>query len=310
MFFKKQKPAEQPRERQRPAIQTPQMTSVFSYHASRASTADPRGRHPLEQQEKPLARKRPRRLPKLKTIGTVLAIFAVFFLVMNVDTNPKVVVLGDDNSIFLQGTAQYKQTAQQLLARSVLNANKLTINAAPIVQGLEAQYPEVHTATVALSVFGRQPTVYIQPAEPQLILATQHNGQFVLDSSGRALVTVTKKTPLPTGAHALPIVTDESGLEVKAGDTALPKQSVMFITEVAGQFKAKQLTMSAWRLPAQASELDASVSGTPYYVRFNLQGDAREQAGTYLATKNYLDSKNIKPAQYVDVRVSGRSYYK
>lgn len=309
MFFKKQKPAEQPRGRQRPVVQTSQQSTVFSYHANRVGSADPRGRQmPQAEQKPPRPPRRP--LPKLKNVALAIAVLVLFFMAMGVSDKPKLVVLGDTNSVFLQDMTQYQQTAQQLFQKSLLNSNKLTINTAPIVQGLVSRYPEIRTATVALPVFGSQPTVYLQPALPQLILATQRNGQFVLDSSGRALVAVDKRMVLPTGSKALPAVTDESGIEVKVGDIALPKKSVAFVMQVAGQLKAKQLAVSGWRMPAQASELDISLSGVPYYVRFNLQGSAREEAGSFLATKNYLDGKNIKPAEYVDVRVSGRAYYK
>lgn len=309
-MFKKQKPAEQPRDRQRPVVQTSQQSTVFSYHANRVGSSDPRGRQMAQSEDKPAVRRSRKPLPKLKNIALAVVVLGIFCICVGVGNTPRIVVLGDSNSIFLQNMAQYQQTANQLFNQSILNGNKLTINTTPIVDGLEIKYPEIRTATVALPVFGRQPTVYIQPSTPQIILATQHNGQFVLDSSGRALVSVNQHVALPTGAKSLPVITDESGINVKTGDIALPKQSVVFIAQVAGQLKAKQLTITGWRMPAQASELDVTIEGVPYYVRFNLQGDPRAEAGTFLATKNYLDSKNSKPGQYIDVRVNGRAYYK
>jgi hypothetical protein len=64
-------------------------------------------------------------------------------------------------------------------------------------------------------------------------------------------------------------------------------------------------------LPPATSELDVRVAGQPYFIKFNLQsGDARQQAGTFLATQSHLQSQNIVPSTYIDVRVDGRSYYK
>ena len=64
-------------------------------------------------------------------------------------------------------------------------------------------------------------------------------------------------------------------------------------------------------LPVGTSELDVKLTNQPYTVKFNLEsGTARQQAGTFLATQAKLQSQNVTPGQYVDVRVGGRAYYK
>jgi hypothetical protein len=52
------------------------------------------------------------------------------------------------------------------------------------------------------------------------------------------------------------------------------------------------------------------INGAGYFVKFNLHGDAREEAGSYLAVKDYLASNQKTPGEYVDVRVENRAYYK
>lgn len=311
-MFRKKKTAEAPRERQRPVGQTPQSTAVFSYHTSRMGTSDPRGRQNLaEQESQRLERPKIRKLHvKPKSLALAFVVMLVFIASVSVSTTPKIVLLGDNNSMFVQNTVQYQKTASSLLNRSILNKNKLTVNANAITQEMNHAYPEIHAATLALPIIGRQPTLYLQPALPQLVLATKSGGQFILDSTGRALAVVNKRVTLPTGVKALPVVVDESGISVKPGDIALPAQSVQFVTEVAGQLHAKQLRITSWKMPAQASELDVYIEGVSYYVRFNLQGNPREQAGTFLATKSYLESNKKTASQYIDVRVSGHAYYK
>jgi hypothetical protein len=65
-------------------------------------------------------------------------------------------------------------------------------------------------------------------------------------------------------------------------------------------------------LPAASRELDIHLTGLPYFVKFNLNdnADAKQQVGTFLATRKYLTTHNITPTQYVDARVLGRVYYK
>jgi len=52
------------------------------------------------------------------------------------------------------------------------------------------------------------------------------------------------------------------------------------------------------------------VKGVPYNVKFNLMGDARAEAGTYLAVKQRLEAGHVTPGSYIDVRVDERAYYK
>jgi hypothetical protein len=52
------------------------------------------------------------------------------------------------------------------------------------------------------------------------------------------------------------------------------------------------------------------MNGVGYFVKFNLHGNAREEAGAFLAVKEYLESSHKTPGEYVDVRVENRAYYK
>lgn len=307
-MFKKKTP-EVPRARTRVVQQAPQNT-VFSYHASRAGSSDPRGRQ-MPTEEVPKRVKRPPKWLRAKNILNVVVIFIVFLLLVGLSSTPKIVITGDDASkTFVRDPIVYQAAARKLFGASTFNANKLTINTATVARGLKEQFPELRTVSISLPVIGRQPTVYVQPATPQLILQSNGGTQYMLDSNGRALATVTPSAKLPTGKEALPIVTDQSGLPLKVGDVALPSGSVSFITEVSGQLHAKNLRIASWTLPAGTSELNVKVEGASYYVKFNLRGKAREQAGSFIATKQRLEGQNAVPKEYIDVRVSGRVYYK
>lgn len=309
--FKKQKAKEQRLTRQRAINNLPANMAVFSYHAQRASADIPRERQMDGKTVTPVRRAIPKsawRQPKI-LIG-LSVVLAAFIYLLSLSQTPRIVIVGDTSSkIFAHDLNRYQQTARALFHSSIVNANKVTVNTDAIIRGLQNAFPEIHTVTITLPVVGRQPIVYIQTATPQLILATQHNGQFVLDSNGKALIPVTNRVALPTGQQALPVVQDNSGLSISVGQTILPKQEVNAITEINNQLRVKQLTVVNWSLPAQASELDVKLSNLPYIVRFNLQSDAREEAGIFLATKTYLDGRHITPSQYVDVRLSGRAYY-
>jgi len=222
---------------------------------------------------------------------------------------PKVVIVGDERGrIFLQDKSVYAQAVHRLFVSTPLNGNKVTINAAAITKELRRQYPELAGVSLSLPVFGHQPVVYLQPATPRLILSGQSGQSFVVDRAGRALLSTNRVGRLDD--LKAPVVTDQSGLLMKAGETVIDSNSVAFISEVVGQLEAKGLVVSSLTLPQGTSELMVGISGAPYAVKFNIRGDAREGAGAFLAVKRHLDGQHIQPSQYVDVRVSGRAYYK
>ncbi len=307
MFKKNQKP--NPVERRRPG--QPQQSVVFSYHANRSTYSGTQGRT-SEDSRAAVAARHAKRLNLLKR-GPVMAGLVVLGLLcvynMLLGSNARVVPVGDaKGAIFLRSQETYTQAAQELLGQSFMNKTKLTANTKHLSEEFQRRFPELEGVTVGVPFLGRQPTVYIQPATPRLLLSTLDGDVFVVDSAGRALIAANQVNHLEK--LGLPVVTDQSGLSVKAGGAVLPSTSVSFITEVAGQMRAKKLLITSLILPAGTSELDVRLKDLPYTVKYNLQGDARAEAGAYLAVKQQLEREHKLPQNYIDVRVADRAYYK
>jgi hypothetical protein len=211
----------------------------------------------------------------------------------------------------LQDSKVYEETAHKLLNQSSANRNKLTVDVNGISDSLLKQYPELQDAAVTVPLIGDKPTIIVRPAMAALVLAAK-DGTFIIDSNGRALADVNAGTD--TGQLKVPTVTDQSDSDVKLGQQVLPRSATRFITLIARQFDSQQIPIQSMTLPAAASELDVYVANQPYYVKFNLRqagkDDAAAQVGTYIATIKKLDREGAKPAEYVDVRLEGRAYYK
>jgi len=149
--------------------------------------------------------------------------------------------------------------------------------------------------------------VYVALSQPALVLV-ETDAAYEINQSGTAVSEAS--TPADFASLNLPTVVDQSGLNIKLHSQALSTTYISFIQEVNGQLAAKDMTVSSMTLLAGSNELDVSLAGQGYYIKFNLENDdPKQQAGTYLATINYLKSQNITPSKYVDVRVDGRSYY-
>ncbi len=307
MLFKKKK-STQPERRTR-APQTPtRQGAVFSYHANRSVREGVQVRD-VEYQRSDVSKKRGFRswrkhAPNFIITGVVLLV-GLFF--MQLSDKALVESVGvPSGQLFLREKAVYVAAVHDAF-RSPINRNKLTVNTAKISHDLKAQFPELQTVSVSLPIIGTRPKVYIQPSIPKMILVGK-GGMYVLDASGRALIAGNQVARLDD--LGVPVVNDESGLDIKTGDIALPKNVVAFIQEVTGQLRSKKITITSLNLPLGTNELHLRTEKAGYYVKFNLHGDAREEAGTYLATKQYLESQKKTPREYIDVRVEHRAYYK
>lgn len=315
IFKKKQpEPTVQPG-RRRPAVaseKSERPNTAFSYHAQRSYSLENTGRlEASKAAERDSARPTTfagrHRTVLFGWLGAVTALVAIYCLVLS--TQPRIVLLQDETTeYFLQDQSVYRQSVQDVLGTSVFNRNKLTVDTAAIRTGLLQNYPEVKNASVELPLFGHNPQIYIEPYKPSFILTTTAGNAFLLDATGRALATTSQITDIEK--LNLLTVQDRSGLAVTLGNRALPGSTVDFVQTVIAALRAKQIEPSALVLPAATSELDVSITGEPYFIKYNLQGDALAQAGTYLATRQRLEKDGIKPVEYVDVRVPERSYYK
>lgn len=298
------------RRRLRDSLQQPDrsVNKTFSYSSRRSEAAFNTGRQ-LQRELKDSAAKSLRF--GLQRFGLIVLMLAVIFSAVNVLTlSPKVRVeplVTNSQDVFLRPKADYEQFAGQQLSASVWNHNKLTVNTDDVSQKLLAKFPELSSASVTVPLLAQRPIVYVQPAEPALVLVAR-NGAFVVSDSGKALIRSNDASSL--NQPSLPEVKDLSSLKLELGRQALPNDSVAFIRNVVAQFAASKITISGMTLPANTSELDVQPAGQPYIVKFNLHSDKpRQQAGTYLATIQALQKQGVTPGKYVDVRVDGRAYY-
>jgi hypothetical protein len=250
--------------------------------------------------------------PRLLRLGLrllYLIIFLVAASLLILSPNAKIITLNNGGQTLLREQNIYQGVANQLLAGSIWNRNKLTINTAQLKQQMQDRFPELAGVTVTLPLLSRQPVVHIEPARPVLVLTGADNGALVIDANGKAIL----RTDADSSALQqlkLPQLEDQSGFSVQANRQVLAASQVRFIQNIVTQLQAKGFAVSGMTLPPASSELDVHIAGQPYLVKFNLQSDnPREQAGTFLATINTLKHQNIVPAKYVDARIAGRAYY-
>lgn len=251
-----------------------------------------------------------RRLRHIPTFVATVIIVLCLVYAMTLTTNPKIVIVNQQNeavSSFLRPEEVYQSAAASVLGSSPFNKTKPTLNTDAVAAKLQEQFPEATDIAVTIPLLGRRPVVYMRIAEP-IILLNSPSGSYVIDEKGRAIVLL-RDAP-NAQALSLVIVDDQTGLDIQTGQQALSQNDVVFIQALRQQFEASGLQIESMSLPPLAHELHVRIKDVPYAIKFNLVGDPREQAGTYLAVKQKLEQDKVTPAEYIDVRVPERAYYK
>jgi hypothetical protein len=214
----------------------------------------------------------------------------------------------ETNTSPFRSTEEYQSKISEILSRDLSSSTKFTINSASLESEIEKVFPEVDGVVIRLPVVGRTPYVTLAIRQPVLRVVTKTNATVLVDGNGLVIGNINSiqsKT-----IKDLPTVIDQSGLEITQGRQILTTETVKFILESKAQFEAKSINISKLVLPSRVNGLDIYLEGRAYFIKMDSSGDARLQAGTYLALISHLDSKGLHPKEYIDARVEERAFYR
>lgn len=282
-----------------PIAQPGKPKAAFSYYAGDTpETKKDSVKSRQKEERNALLWKRLRSVPSLIAISIILG-SAVFSTTLSTTANVK---FAGDASPYRK-PADYREGIGKILASSVWNKSKLTINTSKTEAAILAAFPELDAANVALPVVGRRPTVVVHARAAAMLLTTQTK-VFVVDMSGKV---VAESTQLASSQRdKLLNVQDKSGLELKVGSQAVTTNTVAFILNVQAQLLDKKLLIAQTVLPITPNEVDFYIKDLRYYIKTDVSGDARLQIGNFIAAKE----SGAQPSEYMDVRVEEKVFYK
>lgn len=290
---------------------TPERQSNLAYHAKyfTDSNSNPMRRHSqLMAAGKRAGDHKQGGWRRLVTILVTASLAITVIDNLYLQPKPSVVLTGDfAKSLFLHAPDIYLQAAQHQFSK-ISNRNKLTINTSKIGRAIQQQFPELSGASVSLPLLGHRPIVYLYVQKPVLMLSKPNGELLAIAQSGEAMASVSNMSRV--AVLKLPFVTDQNKILVQPGQAALSEGDVSFIIDTVLQLQAQHIAISGLVLPGAADELDVKISNQPYMIKFNLHSDEKQQLGSFVAVNGYLVGRHITPAEYIDVRVEGRAYYK
>lgn len=292
--------------RQRP-VRNQSAARVFSYYSNRSPATGPRI---ADRQAEVPSRTNPTRrrwLVYLPSLVSIVGVLSAFIYLTTLSSKPRVEIKTGTTLVAVQKESVYQAAASQLINESLLSRSKLTADTDALAEKLMNKFPELGDVAVIIPLIGRRAVFEIRPAQPVLVLVGS-SGSYIIDSTGRPVLAASQLAS--SIRDKLPVVSDDSGTEIKLGKQLFTSELVSFISDLSAQFKAKGISVESYELPFLANEVHLHLEGKGYVIKFNTENDARQQAGTYLALAEKLQADGVVPAEYVDVRIDERAYYK
>lgn len=241
---------------------------------------------------------------KRRNLYILIVALTIVLLWLPLSTTPEIVIQNQRKGLPSTDVARYKLASEHILSESLTSHTKLTLNKTGFEQQLKKQFPEIGDVKVSYSLFSYHPTVSLALEPPAMVLSSKA-GQYLISGNGIIIAPLEKSTE-----SDLPLVHDNALQQATPGKAVLPASYVRFVNDVLAQLKANNLQVGALSMPPGLAELDLAITGDNYAGQFNMEGNSREQAGTFLAARNYLEKNHKLPKQYINVMVPGKAYYK
>lgn len=278
---------------------------VFSYYQNRVIPTNDSVDAANKREKRQISQVRKHHIPAAITL---LVIVACFGYILTLSSRPRIVVINDQNRAtksLLRTEETYQQSTEEILRSSPFNSTKLSINTLSVSRAIQAKFPEISDVTVSLPLINRRPVVYLQITQPAFLLVKGAQ-VYALDDQGR----VSMQGDASLQGSELLHIDDLTTQEAAIGSPFLPMSQIAFMQNVASQLQAKGVSKISFVLPPLANEVYVKIADRPYFVKMTFIGDSRLQSGTFLALKQKLEASKVTPAEYIDVRVEERAYYK
>ncbi|MDB5178448.1 MAG: Cell division protein FtsQ [Patescibacteria group bacterium] len=206
-------------------------------------------------------------------------------------------------TVSVKNTARREEIRQEtlkLVGGSWRIGNLLTFNEEELVSKLQQDDPLLRSVTVKRRLFH---TIEITAVMKQPSMGWSSGNQgFLLDRDGTAIGV------FPPGSQ-LPLVVDGSNLPVQVGARVTSGRFVGFVTELVPALAAEGIGVRGFNVKETTLDLDV-VTNRGYRLIFDTSRGVAEEMVDLRAVQKLLATQKKAPAEYVDLRVGGKAYYK
>lgn len=197
---------------------------------------------------------------------------------------------------------QLEKVASEGLRKQWFGRNTALINTSALGSYIEENEPGVKQAKVKRRLPNRL-EVIIEERQPSLNWRSG-NSTFLLDVDGTVI-------GRPTGVYAkLPTVIDTNNLPVKAGERVVTAAFVKFCSEFLAQLPAQAgLQPVESRIAETTSEIYVKTD-KGYTLKLDTTRPPAGEMADLKAVLGELSRSRKQPAEYIDLRIPNKAYYK
>lgn len=229
------------------------------------------------------------------------AIIILWFIIDNLTAAPAVGFYDLTISKKIDNT-RYEDVISDYLDSNPLSRFHFVMNEQSLLSYVVAKLPEVSAiyqkGNVGLGVTKFE-IVVRQPIAAWKI----SNHQYYVDSLG---VSFEKNYYIDPSVQ----IVDNSGISAKSGEIVASKRFLSFVGKVVAYTKTSGYTVTQAIIPPDTTrQLQIKLKEVGYPIKLSIDRPAGEQVEDMCRAVKYLVSNNKTPS-YVDVRVSGKAFYK
>lgn len=236
-------------------------------------------------------------------VGVLIFAGGLFFLVWDSIAVPHAALAVSETSASMNAK-WYDDAIQSYLAKHPGQRFRFSLKRDQLTAYLQSNgFPEVVSVDDSLPSdgFGVK-RVILHMRKPSVAWATGKTELFV-DSTGVAFERNYYSTP------AISVV-DQSGIQAKNNQVLVSNRFLAFIGKLTGAVASQGQTVTQIIIPANTTrQVEMILSGVSYPIKLSVDRPVGEQAEDAKNAVQYMVKHGVTPA-YIDVRVSGRAYYK
>jgi len=230
----------------------------------------------------------------------VLAISGLLFLLINQFT--ATVSLTSDTPLPIDAS-RYESRIQTYLNERPVERLRFLRNTEQLTRYIQAEAPEVAEIHEAGSVDIGKANLHFTLRHPAVSWELPDTGRQYVDTTG---VTFTRNYyPTPEVE-----VIDQSGVRIETGQTVASSRFLGFVGRLVGAMRSYNTTVTQIIIPpATTRQVEMRLKDITYPVKVSIDRPVGEQAEDTVKAVQWLQGQG-RQAQYLDVRISGKAYYK
>lgn len=240
-----------------------------------------------------------------KVFSTLMVVFASTIFIWVLVSNFTATVVVGVSGVSISKSADvsiYEKTIQEYLGSNPMSRLRPLLDQSALSIYVSSKLPEVEDIAQQ-NIMGIGKTNFSIKMRTPVAGWKINDKQYYVDSKG---------IPFERNYFSTPTVqiVDNNGVSLKTGTAIASKRFLGFVGRVVALTKAGGYTVTQAVLPVDtARELDIRLLEGNYLIKLSIDRSAGEQVEDMVRSVRYFTTKGQTPS-YIDVRVSGKAFYK